>query len=180
MIHAPPILEPERLRAMALGLLQLADEMESKGSAADRDATQSLEKMSPMLAAIARREYRARALRDELLDGDLFGEPAWDMLLDLFVQTVEGRKIPVTSLCIASRAPSTTALRYINELEKRGLIVREKSQFDQRTSYVRLTPDAFRKLGLYLRHRQRANGSAERRATVETAMREHEPFIATG
>ena len=61
---------------------------------------------------IAEGIYRTRAIRTELLDADLFGEPAWDILVDLFIHQSRGKRVSVTSSCIASRVPPTTALRF--------------------------------------------------------------------
>lgn len=184
-----PGLPPDKLREMAFAMLDLADGLEAAEVAeVERDGPArrargfgpSIDHMAPLLASIARIEYRARGSRNELFDEELFGEPAWDMLLDLFVQTVEGRKTSVTSLCIASRVPSTTALRYINELEKRGMIVREKSQFDQRTSYLRLSNETFLKLGTYLRQRSSAFGFSQRQDAVSPAASETPAFVGLG
>ena len=53
---------------------------------------------------IANRQARAR-----LFDAELFGDPAWDMLLDLTAAHGEGAQVSVTSLCIAASVPATTA-----------------------------------------------------------------------
>src|SRR5690606_9764038 len=65
---------------------------------------------------------RARRLRDEFLPGDLFADPAWDMLLDLFAARLEQERVSVSSLCIASAVPPTTALRWIRTLTEKGLL----------------------------------------------------------
>ena len=105
------------------------------------------------LAQVAEDLYRFRRSRDALLPSALLGEPAWDMLLDLFIHEVEGRKISVTSLCLASSAPSTTALRYIDLLEKHGLLSRSKCATDQRVTFVHLTRTAMMKLSDLLEQR---------------------------
>src|SRR5690606_24209072 len=64
---------------------------------------------------------RVRRLRDEFLPGDLFADPAWDMLLDLFAARLEQERVSVSSLCIASAVPPTTALRWIRTLTEKGL-----------------------------------------------------------
>jgi hypothetical protein len=90
--------------------------------------------------ATARRMYHARRRRDELFGGaHLFGEPAWDILLDLFIAASEGKRISITSACIGAAAPPTTALRWLNLLEREGLIEREGDSKDMRRSYVRLS-----------------------------------------
>jgi DNA-binding MarR family transcriptional regulator len=48
--------------------------------------------------------------------------------------------VTITSLCIASQAPPTTALRWINRLEQEGHIERTPDADDKRRIYVRLTP----------------------------------------
>lgn len=105
------------------------------------------------LSQVAQDLYRFRRSRDALLPPALLGEPAWDMLLDLFIHEVEGRKISVTSLCLASAAPSTTALRYIDLLEKHGLLSRSKCATDQRVTFVHLTRTAMMKLSDLLEQR---------------------------
>jgi predicted transcriptional regulator len=83
--------------------------------------------------------YGNRRRRVKLFGPDLFGEPAWDILLDLFIATETGKQISVTSACIGAAVPLTTALRWLSMLEARGLIVRESDDKDARRSYVRLS-----------------------------------------
>jgi hypothetical protein len=71
-----------------------------------------------------------------------FGEPCWDMLLDLFIANETGKKLTVTHLCTASQVPYGTALRYIGRLEARGDIVRAPDARDQRRCFVSITPAA--------------------------------------
>lgn len=91
------------------------------------------------LAAIARAEYASRRRRDKLFAADIFAEPAWDMLLDLYVQRFYARKVSINSLCIAAAVPPTTALRWIGKLEFSGLIDRRPSPNDARVVYVTLS-----------------------------------------
>lgn len=90
----------------------------------------------------ARKHLHDRRLRASLFPADLFAEPAWDILLDLFIAEHEHKQIAVKSACIAAGVPMTTALRWITKLEKRGLIERRRSPFDARSSHVALTPAA--------------------------------------
>jgi len=94
-------------------------------------------------AKLAGRYLKLRAQRSEIAAGHLFSDPAWDILLDLFVGQVDGRDVTITSACIASRRPSTTSLRYIDHLSKQGLVYREKDSRDHRRVYLRLTEGAF-------------------------------------
>ncbi|MCG5237098.1 response regulator [Xanthobacter oligotrophicus] len=81
----------------------------------------------------------ARADRDAIFQAGLFSDPAWEMMLDLAVAEASQRPISVTSLCIASGAPATTALRRIDDLETAGLVTRVPDARDRRRIIVHLT-----------------------------------------
>jgi SepF-like predicted cell division protein (DUF552 family) len=90
---------------------------------------------------------RQRRLRDRFLPSDLFGEAAWDMLLDLMAARIEGAQVAVSSLCIAAAVPPTTALRAIRGMTERGLFVRVADDHDKRRIFIELsdaTADAMR------------------------------------
>lgn len=90
--------------------------------------------------------YRQREKRLALFgtDADLLGEPAWDIMLDLYIAYEKGSRIAVSSACVAANAPPTTALRYLFRLQERSIIRREQDPFDRRRCYVRLTEKGLR------------------------------------
>jgi DNA-binding MarR family transcriptional regulator len=100
------------------------------------------------LTAIAERVYRVRRRRDALMTarfgGEIFSDPAWDIILDLYIHNSKNQDVSVTSVCSASMVPITTALRYITVLSERGLIERSKNPKDGRSYLLRLTPEAIR------------------------------------
>ncbi len=98
------------------------------------------------LADLATSIYQARRSRAKHLPADLFAEPAWDMLLDLFISAVERRRISVTSLCYASDVPPTTALRWLTALEKQSLVERVAHPQDRRVNEIVLTREGHRKV----------------------------------
>jgi hypothetical protein len=91
---------------------------------------------------LVRRIIRQRQLRARFFDGDLFADPAWDMLLDLTAARVEHTRVSVTSLCIASGVPPTTALRWIGQLTDAGLLQRVEDETDRRRAFIALTDKA--------------------------------------
>ncbi len=91
---------------------------------------------------LVRRIIRQRQLRARFFDGDLFGDPAWDMLLDLTAARAEHTRVSVTSLCIASAVPPTTALRWIGQLVEAGLFVRVEDEADKRRAFITLSDKA--------------------------------------
>jgi len=81
----------------------------------------------------------ARADRQAIFKLDLFADPVWDMLLDLAVAEATQQSISVTSLCVASGVPTTTALRRIDDLQAAGLVDRSADTLDRRRILVKLT-----------------------------------------
>lgn len=71
----------------------------------------------------------------------MFGEPAWDMMLDLFIRRNDRSTTSISSLCIAASVPQTTALRWVTAMVAAGIFVREQDPFDRRRSYVELSAD---------------------------------------
>ena len=91
---------------------------------------------------LVRRIIRQRQLRARFFEGDLFSDPAWDMLLDLTAARAEHLRVSVTSLCIASAVPPTTALRWINQMIDMGLMQRLSDETDRRRAFIALTDKA--------------------------------------
>jgi DNA-binding NarL/FixJ family response regulator len=89
-------------------------------------------------AGEVRAMIRARRLRERFLPPDLFGEPAWDMLLDLFAARIERSKVAVSSLCIAAAVPPTTALRTIRTMTEQGMLARIADPSDKRRVFIEL------------------------------------------
>lgn len=98
---------------------------------------------------MVRRIIRQRQMRGRFLDADLFADPAWDMLLDLTAAHVEKAKVSVTSLCIASGVPPTTALRWIGQMTEAGLLRRIEDESDRRRAFLTLTDKAVEAMAGY-------------------------------
>jgi len=73
----------------------------------------------------------------------IFGEPCWDILLDLAINKVSSKIVSITSACIASKVPITTALRWIAILEEHGLIARTPDPHDKRRTYIELSEQGY-------------------------------------
>ena len=96
-----------------------------------------------MLAQVAREIVRLRRRRAIVFEGDdLFGEPAWDILLELYAATEEQHRLSVSGACAVSGVPATTALRWIERLEKEGWVHRTPDPLDRRRYWVQLTERA--------------------------------------
>lgn len=106
---------------------------------------------APDYASLASQLYKERRKRDQLVGlPGVFGEPAWDMLLDLTIAYERGQHLSVTAVTAGSAAPSTTALRYLSVLEKRGILERVPDKHDGRRSWVQLTYTGSQMMRRYL------------------------------
>jgi CheY-like chemotaxis protein/DNA-binding MarR family transcriptional regulator len=81
-----------------------------------------------------------RRMRSQHFPTQLFSDPCWEMLLDLYDGHLAGAEVTVTSLGAASGVPLTTALRRMDQLKAHGLIERAEDIEDKRRTIVRLTP----------------------------------------
>ena len=88
---------------------------------------------------LVRQIIRHRRLRDRHFDPALFADPAWDILLDLTAARAEHKRVSVTSLCIASGVPPTTALRWIGQMVESGLLERTGDEADRRRAFIALS-----------------------------------------
>ena len=80
-----------------------------------------------------------RRRRDSLFGRDLFGEPAWDILLDLYVAEQSGRPLALSTVGSLAGVPQTTAFRWMTQLLERGHIVRQADPNDARRGLIRLS-----------------------------------------
>jgi len=71
------------------------------------------------------------------------------MLLDLSAAHVEKAKVSVTSLCIASGVPPTTALRWIGQMTEGGLLKRVEDESDRRRAFITLSDKAVDAMASY-------------------------------
>jgi len=100
-------------------------------------------------AKAVRRMLRQRRMREQYFPADLFADPAWDMLLDLYAARLERQPVSVSSLCIAAAVPATTALRWIKTMTDAGLFLREDDPHDGRRIFIALAEGACDALGRY-------------------------------
>jgi DNA-binding MarR family transcriptional regulator len=92
---------------------------------------------------------KARRMRERFLPQDLFADPAWDVLLDLFQAELSRFPISVSAVCQGVGAPPTTALRYIKTMTEQGLIIRKPDPFDGRRVFLELSPETSAALRRY-------------------------------
>jgi DNA-binding MarR family transcriptional regulator len=89
----------------------------------------------------ARRNLSRRKLRTAIFPNAIFGEPAWDILLELYTRVGDDQP-DVPTLVELSGVPATTAVRWMDYLEEQQLIKRDVHPFNAHRPVVRLTDKA--------------------------------------
>lgn len=82
-------------------------------------------------AVIAERARRARFFGRAML-----GEPAWDILLQLYVS--DGSVLAIRDLVLMTEEPKSTAIRWVAYLEEKRLVARRPDRTDRRMIRVKL------------------------------------------
>jgi hypothetical protein len=98
----------------------------------------------------ARRILKARRRRDRYFDPLLFSNPAWDVLLSLFIAREEGRRVSIVDGCIAAAVPPTTTLRWLAFLQQQGLVIESRDGDEPELKYVALSDQAGQAVDAYL------------------------------
>lgn len=153
----------EQVDAIARRMEHLGDSaLTSGGAVKDRMLDFRAEKVGDACAAstlsvsyplpdprLVRQIIRQRQGRSRFFDAELFSDPAWDMLLDLTAAHAEHHRVSVSSLCIASGVPPTTALRWIRQMTETGLLERIEDSKDKRRVFITLSDAAVDAMARY-------------------------------
>ena len=100
---------------------------------------ESAPQQSVRRSTTAARILKLRTRRNEIFGKGIFGEPAWDMLLQLYDAQLEGRTEYVTGLCAGPGVPPSTVLRWVRCLLEQEWIERKLDPRDQHRVAVSLT-----------------------------------------
>lgn len=146
-------LTEREIRAVAQILNALTGVDDDRG----RDLTKIVEKSAgassdqyrQLLVKRARQTFSNRALRSKHFHSVMFGEAAWDMLLALYVSDQSGARHTVSGLVNLAGVAQTTALRWLNFLERKQLVARRANPTDRRVYYIELTDAGLGALDAY-------------------------------
>jgi DNA-binding MarR family transcriptional regulator len=97
----------------------------------------------------AQSTFLNRRRRVQLFGAPIFGEPAWDMLLTLYITEPTTRRQTLGRLVAFSGVSMTTALRWLDRLVADGLIQREDHPTDARTFFISLSEAGRDRLDAY-------------------------------
>jgi hypothetical protein len=122
MVEAQATCE-EAVRALARGTLD--DEFRSGGGAAH--------------LANVRTIIRGRKARERFMPPSWFSDPAWDMLLQLYLACLEGKPLTVGELGQLTGIKPTTVNRWLDTLVCRDWIDRHRCEEDARRVWIALS-----------------------------------------
>jgi len=134
-------------------LIELITEVSDRGDCSPSEAIDSIsrvvlpessgaESRRRALVAFVARWRKLRSRRNDLVGAPLFRDPAWDMLLELFVAHERREDLTITSLCYAAGVPLSTGTRQFQRLEEHGLVTREGDLEDTRRTIAKPTAKA--------------------------------------
>lgn len=99
---------------------------------------------------IATQILRSRREREAIFGPGIFADPAWDILLELYVAHLANRKTTLPRLCEAVPVRPTSALRWTRRLEERGWITRTPVRGRRPRVLLDLTDNGVRAINIYL------------------------------
>lgn len=140
------------VRDMTTQLSTMAAEFQVRADRLTADGTEdaSPDTASPSTRALAVQLLTQRAARFDHFADELFHEPAWDMLLALFIAQADHRTMNVKTLVATAQAPVTTSQRWIDHLHKLNLIDRTIDPADRRRVEISLSDAGHQAILAYL------------------------------
>lgn len=124
------------VRALAHQLLSWADHLSDRPDPARELTEEGRHDLVLGLATALREAYRVRAA---IFPGAPFGNANWDVVLDLFIQEMNGFRTSLDHLALTGDLPAPTVYEAVNTLAKIGLLERMPDRFDDRVVWLSLT-----------------------------------------
>lgn len=148
--NAPP--SPGEVRALASQLLAWADQLATRNwTGFDPEAEVGDELM--LALAVSGREISRR--RNQIFAHAALGNPAWDVLLELYVQEARGYRVSLDHLALSGELRAETVYASAEVLIEAGMVERTPDRFDARVAWLSLSPSGKRGISEFLRETSR-------------------------
>jgi DNA-binding MarR family transcriptional regulator len=82
---------------------------------------------------------RSIIIRNNLFPRRMLSDPVWEIMLFLYASSRNGDRVSITQICEATDIPPTTVLRTVGNMKRRGLLVINRDNLDNRKKSVQLT-----------------------------------------
>lgn len=112
---------------------------------ADDDCSAECTLIDAALGILKRRRQRI-----EEFGVELFGEPAWEILLELYIREKSGASSTTAHVEVGLTVAASTAGRWLQHLEQEGLVALAPHPLHERTEFIELTSRAKEALERYL------------------------------
>ena len=132
--NAPP--RAGDVRALAHQLLSWADHLSDRTGPARELTEEGRHDLILGLATALREAYRVRAA---IFPGAPLGNANWDVMLDLFIQEMNGFRTSLDHLALTGDLPAPVVYECVHELVRLGLIDRTPDRFDNRVMWLSLS-----------------------------------------
>ena len=135
---APP--SAGEVRALAHQLMSWADHLTAQvrsGPGTGREMTE--EERHDLILGLAAAAREARRLRAAIFSVIAIGDPNWDVLLDLFIQEMNGFRTSLDHLALTGDLPAATVYQCVDALAGLELLERTPDRFDSRVQWLSLT-----------------------------------------
>ena len=124
------------VRALAHQLLSLADQLSERPDLISELTEEGRHDLALGLASTLR---EARRLRAEIFPRIPFSNPNWDVMLDLFIQEMNGFRTSLDHLALTGDLPAPIVYDSVDTLVRLGLVARTADRFDNRVFWLSLT-----------------------------------------
>lgn len=132
--NAPP--SAGEVRALAHQLLAWADQLLLRPVT---DGPLSEDDRHDLILGVAEAMREVNTLRKQLFDMP-FGNPNWDVMLEVFIRDANGYPVTTDQVASESRLPALTVQRSVELLAARGLMVRTPDRYDTLVEWLSLSP----------------------------------------
>jgi len=141
-------------------LKKLADELAQAARETDVRAGNDNPDDRPAALATSPRDYfeallRQRRARDRYFGSTMFGEPAWDIMLELMIARIDEREMKISELGAASYAPAIATRQYVDALADAKLVECFQDADAEGDCFLALSSEAARRMAELYRARSR-------------------------
>jgi DNA-binding MarR family transcriptional regulator len=95
------------------------------------------------LVEMIEKYFENKRLRYIIISQDLFSDPYWDILMELFYARLRGKNVTVSAVATAGNMAQTTGLRYLDSLLAMEYIYRERDDCDGRKVFIKISEKPF-------------------------------------
>ena len=140
----------DHLSRLATDLAEAA-KMFDKASADTGRGPPAIEAMAPRAFFTSLLELRR--MRERHFGTELFGEPAWDVMLQLMIARIDGTEFKLSELTGNSASPPIASRQYVEELIQARLVDRFENADNEPDFYLSLSSEAARRMAELYRAR---------------------------